>query len=84
MVFGNARYCNGFPNIGCNTKRLAYSIISIPSRGFPSLPAGFVTKFTTVVARVHVDGVGSWLGVPGRKRVDLVLSVEQLVTGYLE
>ncbi len=54
MVFWKARYCNGFPNIDCNVKRLPHSTVSIPSRAFPSIPAGFVTKFTTVAARIKL------------------------------
>ena len=61
MVFRKARYCNGFPNIVCNTKRLAYSIVSIPSRGFPSIPAWFCHKIHHSGSTHKVEGVGSWL-----------------------
>jgi hypothetical protein len=63
MDFRKARYCNGFPNIHCNIKRLPHSNVSMPSRAFPSIPADSVTKFTTVVTRMKVEGVGSCLYV---------------------
>jgi len=46
-VLISARYCNGSPIFHCNIDMLAYSIDSIRSRLFPSIHAGFVTKFTT-------------------------------------
>ena len=52
------RYCNGFPIIHCNINRLAHSISSIRSHSFHPFLQGFDTKFTTVVARIKVRGVG--------------------------
>jgi hypothetical protein len=37
--FVSARYRNGFPNIGCNTERLARSFGSMCSRFFLYVPA---------------------------------------------
>ena len=55
-VLTSARYCNGFPIIPCNIAKLSYSIGSIRSRTFLSIPTGFDTKFTTVVARIKLWG----------------------------
>lgn len=40
-VLTSARYRNGFPIIHCNIEKLSYSINSMRSRAFPSIPAGF-------------------------------------------
>jgi hypothetical protein len=43
-VLTSARYCKGFPTIRCNIQMLAYSIDSMLSRTFPSIPAWFCHK----------------------------------------
>jgi hypothetical protein len=45
---------------------LLHSTGSIPSRGFPCIPAGSVTKSTTLVGSIKFEGVGAAWGVHER------------------